>query len=343
MLCRLVSHKPISLTTLCVGVLALTLSPFTLIHAAPNDKNKADKNKADKNKADKNKADKKKADKKAKFTDSKGQRLSRKKVLKLAQKARLVYVGEEHGHKQHHLLQRDILKAMAKKGPVVLGVEYFPKSLQPVLNDFHKGKISLEDFPKAINWTRTWGHKYEHYYPLFKLCKEQKIRILALNAERSVVRQVGRKGLKSFSVEELLQMPHMDFQNKAHRKRIEDQLQSVHPMPKDMLKRYYQAFTLWDEHMAETLIQYFLRDRRSKLRALVVAGRAHIETGTGIPDRAHRRMPARRLIVVCDSSGKGGPELGDVVYHSPPRPKKKAESKAPHKHKKHSGKKPRLY
>jgi uncharacterized iron-regulated protein len=248
---------------------------------------------------------------------SRGRQISWNKVAQRVRKARLVYVGEEHGKSEHHRLQRDILAIMSRAGPTVLGVEYFARSHQPVLDRFHKGQISLADFPKAIGWDRIWGHSYASYEPLFRLCKERNIRIVALNAERSVVKRVRRKGFKEgFKVEELLMLPRIDLTNEAHRKRVHKALLKVHPMPEALLRRFYQAFTLWDESMAAATAEILLKDRRDNLRVLVLAGRAHISHGTGVPDRVSRRITLPRLTVLCDSSGKAGPEVADIVYDS---------------------------
>lgn len=259
----------------------------------------------------------------AQSLESGGQRITDAGLAAKVRKAQVVYVGEEHGKAEHHRLQAKILEVMAKEGPVVLGVEYFSRSLQPILDKFHAGEISLKDFPKAIQWSKNWGHNYKAYEPLIQVCHRYKVRIVALNAERSLVKKVRRKGLKDgFTVEELLMMPRMDLQNKAHRERVNKALLKVHPMPEVWLKRFYQAFTLWDETMAESTARIFLRDRRPKLKVLVVAGRAHISHGTGIPDRVERRIPLKRLTVLCDSSGKAGQDFADVIFFTKPKKKK---------------------
>jgi uncharacterized iron-regulated protein len=254
-----------------------------------------------------------------------GKLLSGRIFAKKVRAARLVYVGEEHGNKDHHLLQRDVLDIMSKAGPTVLAVEYFPRSLQPILDRFHAGEISLKDFPKAIDWKKTWGHPYAVYEPLFRLCKKRRIRIVALNAERATVKKVRRNGFsKGFTPKELLLLPRIDLDNRAHQQRIHKALLKVHPMPKAMLNHFYQAFTLWDESMAESTAEILLRDRRKSLRILVVAGRAHISHYTGIPDRVKRRVDLPRLTILCDSSNNATAESADVVYSSG-KPRKKAK------------------
>ncbi|HBP23722.1 MAG TPA: hypothetical protein DEA08_38830, partial [Planctomycetes bacterium] len=228
-----------------------------------------------------------------------------------------MFMGEQHGTKEHHILQAKLLETLAEDGPVVLGCEYFPRSMQPVLDAFNRGEVTFEQFRAHVNWDKTWGFPWEAYAPLFKAAAKVKATIVALNAEKATVRQVRMKGFEGLGWKELLKLPRVDLERPDHRKRSNEALQKVHPMPEQMLRRYYQAFTLWDDTMADSLCEHFLRDRRPNLRALVVAGRAHIETGTGIPDRVTRRLPFERLIVV---GGDDDPSLGDVVVGPTPPP-----------------------
>lgn len=232
-----------------------------------------------------------------------------------ARGARVVYVGEQHGTVEHHRLQAELLQAMHGLGPVVLGCEYFPRSLQPVLDRFHRGEVSLAELPRALDWETTWGHPWAAYAPIFERCAELRIPIAALNAEKALVTRVRREGLRALSVEELLRLPRMELDVPAHRERAARLLQEAHPLPPPALERYYEAFTLWDEAMAEGVVEAALKDGREGVRVLVVAGIAHVQQGTGIPDRVSRRWPAPRLIVAC---GDVEPGDGDVLFLPPP-------------------------
>lgn len=243
-----------------------------------------------------------------------GRPIAWRELARRARAARLVYVGEEHGTPADHLLQRDLLLEMADAGPVVLGCEYFPRSLQPALDRFNRGEVGIEGFRELVEWEKTWGHAWESYAPLFRAAAARRVPIVALNAEKLQVQAVRRGGLASLPLEDLAALPSIDLRCAPHRERVTAQLLQVHPMPPEVLERYYQAFTVWDECMAQGVADVLLRDRRPDLRVLVVAGRAHIESGTGIPDRVQRRVDLPRLVVVCDGSGEAEPGLGDVIF-----------------------------
>ena len=250
------------------------------------------------------------------LTTADGAPLAWEALVARATAARVVYVGEEHGVPAHHALQRDLLAALDAAGPVALACEYFPRSLQPALDRVARGELDLAGFRAAVAWDTTWGHAWEAYAPLFELAVARRIPVVALNAERALVQRVRKEGLARLPLEDLLGLPRIDLGVAAHGARVRAQLQVVHPLPPEALERYYQAFTVWDEVMADSVHGALLRDPRPGLRVLVVAGRAHIEGATGIPDRVSRRFPAPRLVVVC------GRELdarhGDVLLHTRP-------------------------
>lgn len=232
-------------------------------------------------------------------------------------KARLVFVGEQHGTVEHHELQAAVLETLAKEGPTFLGCEYFPRSLQPKLDAFNRGEVSFADFEKHIQWKKTWGFPWKAYRPLFEVAAKYKVPVVALNAEKAMARKVRKVGYKGLSWEELLQLPKVDLGREDHRKQNMVALQRVHPLPPAMLERYYEAFTLWDDTMADSVVERFLSDRRPGLRALVVAGRAHIEGSVGIPDRVTRRLPLSHLVIV---GGDDDAQLGDAVLIPRPPP-----------------------
>jgi uncharacterized iron-regulated protein len=57
-------------------------------------------------------------------------------------------------------------------------------------------------------------------------------------------------------------------------------------------ERYYQAQTLWDQTMADRVVQFRKRDPAKKL--VVFAGRGHVEAGYGMPPYVKQKLPAVR-------------------------------------------------
>ena len=77
---------------------------------------------------------------------------------------------------------------------LVIGFEAFPRRLQSVLGDWIAGKLTDEAFLKASEWRQVWGYDAALYMPLFQFARLNRIPMIALNVERSLVSKVGQQG-----------------------------------------------------------------------------------------------------------------------------------------------------
>src|SRR5262245_63269337 len=113
----------------------------------------------------------------------------------LAARGAVVLLGESHTSPEHHFWQAQIVAALRDRtDSMVLGFESFPRRLQGVLDDWVAGKLSAEAFLNAVEWRRVWGYDSALYRPLFQFARLNRIPIVALNVERSLVSRVGREG-----------------------------------------------------------------------------------------------------------------------------------------------------
>jgi uncharacterized iron-regulated protein len=113
----------------------------------------------------------------------------------LAANRAVVLLGESHTSPEHHFWQAQIVAALRDRTDnMVLGFESFPRRLQGVLDDWVAGKLSAEQFLNAVEWRRVWGYDSALYMPLFQFARLNRIPMVALNVERSLVSRVGREG-----------------------------------------------------------------------------------------------------------------------------------------------------
>jgi uncharacterized iron-regulated protein len=131
-----------------------------------------------------------------------GEAIDRQKVLRdLADWSAVVLLGESHTSPDH-LWQMQMVAALHSRRSdsatlgerMVLGFESFPRRLQGVLDDWVAGKLSAEAFLNAVEWRRVWGYDSALYMPLFQFARLNRIPMVALNVERSLVSRVGREG-----------------------------------------------------------------------------------------------------------------------------------------------------
>lgn len=214
-----------------------------------------------------------------------------------AARVQLIYVGETHDNPASHRLQLEILRALAKINPgkVSLAMEMFTPSQQPVLDRWSAGELDEKTFLKEVGWFNNWRMNFALYRDLLTFCRDNKIPVLALNANKDLQKKVGRVPFDELSAEEQQQLPEMD-QNDPYQRAMVEAVFSDHKMGSNVLDGFQRVQTLWDETMAQNVAAY-LRTVDKDHQVVVVAGGNHIRYGYGIPRRVFRRLPASYLLV----------------------------------------------
>jgi uncharacterized iron-regulated protein len=209
----------------------------------------------------------------------------------------LIFVGEAHDNPDHHLIQIQILQAVASRSPsLTVGMEFFQKHQQPILDRYVQGESTETEFLEAVEWKKTWGFDYHLYRPLMQLVREKGVRVLAINAPNTLVRKVARSGLNSLEPSERDQLPkEIDLTQDRHRAFLQE-IYREHP-PRDLkeFEFFYEAQCVWDETMASHLAEHLAS---GKGRLLAFTGNGHIVNKFGIPDRTARRVPASMVTVM---------------------------------------------
>ncbi|KAF0240965.1 MAG: hypothetical protein FD180_4699 [Planctomycetota bacterium] len=214
-------------------------------------------------------------------------------------KATVVHFAETHDHVRGHELELEAVKQLAgDKGDFAVGLEMFPQSLQPVLDQWNAGELTEWEFMEGVNWYKSWGFPYRLFRPIFLFCREHKIPLVALNAPPEINRKVGRGGLRSLTDEERAMLPaEIVLTDPEHRRYFEETMPH-HPGMK--IDTFYEAFCVWDETMADRGAAW-LKSHGGRL--LVIAGSGHIRTRRGIPERLKRRFKGRYRVLYARDVG----------------------------------------
>lgn len=218
----------------------------------------------------------------------------------------VVYIGERHGLKRHHELERRLVEALAAKGKaLILGMEQMEARYQPALDRYNRGEIDFYRLAAETDWAKRWSN-YLDYRPVLEACKAAGGEVVALNVDADVVRQVARVGLSALKERERSELPEeMDLSNREHERLLEMML-PVHIFSHgEALRRMYEAQISRDEKMAEVLAVRIKKERaegRSTL-SVVIGGAAHFSYGLGVPSRTGRRLPglSSRIIILSES------------------------------------------
>ena len=248
---------------------------------------------------------------------------------------RVVYIGETHTDYGNHLLQLEIIQGLYRLNPkLAVGMEMFPRKVQPILDDYVQGRITDEkEFLKKSGYFSGWGYDYRFYRPIINFAVKNRIPLVALNLQKNIVSSIFRKGHTDDLTNEqkALLPPERDLDLPGYRERL-SQIHAMHGggmggPHKQRFSGFIQAQALWDETMAQSVVDYPQAHPGSKM--VVLAGTGHVYRDSAIPPRVARRLDVSQVSVASMYSGeqgrKQGKKLDYLLYTEsvrlPPAPK----------------------
>ena len=233
-------------------------------------------------------------------------------------KADVVFIGEQHDDANTHRLELAVLEGLARRRPigVIVGFEMFERDVQDPLDHFQMGHMDEAEF---LRMSRPWSNYARDYKPIVDFAVARNWPIFASNVPRALATEVSKAGidaLKGKSVEEAkwfarnVKCPVGDDYFKRFAGAMNDHQQGPNPgsatpaaspaKTRENLERYYQAQCLKDETMGESIAQAYQTGAMGGKHPLVVHfnGTFHSDFAEGTVERARRRLPGQRIIVV---------------------------------------------
>jgi uncharacterized iron-regulated protein len=209
--------------------------------------------------------------------------------------ANVVYLGEIHDRESDRQHQLAIIQALFKhKSRLAIGMEMFQRQKQPALDRYLAGKITISELRAQTEFDRRWGFKWASYAPILEFAKAHHLPVIALNTPTEVTRKAAKQGLESLTGEDIKYIPpiaEIDRTNAKYQQMILGSYQQhagLVSISSKSFDRFYMAQLLWDETMADATANFV--NQNPEYQTIVLAGRAHIIYGYGIPDRVKRRV-----------------------------------------------------
>ena len=196
---------------------------------------------------------------------------------------RVVLLGETHDSAEDHRWQLHTLAQLhARRPALALGLEMFPRRLQPVLDRWVAGELDEQAFLRQSEWETVWGYDARDYLPLFHYARMHRLPLLALNVDRRLPEVIGRLGWDAVPVAEREGLgrpapPAADYREQLRR------IYDHHPAgdrENASFERFIEAQTVWDRAMAEGIAAHL----KAVPDALVVGilGAGHVRHGHGV-------------------------------------------------------------
>ena len=234
-------------------------------------------------------------------------------IVAAALASEIVWLGEKHDDAEHHRLQAKMISALAKAGarPAVV-FEMIEDDQQSVLDELAKKQgATPDDYRAALAWDTSGWPPFALYAPIFAAALEAKLKIVAGNAPKALVKQVAFTGKGAGDLEDL--SPDAERDLKA-------ELAEAHcgMLPPDALPAMALAQRVRDARIAEHARQ---TDKTAEPRAVVIAGNGHVRIDRGAPWAAGRGEPGiRQFALSFHEAGETSTAPYDAVWTTPAMP-----------------------
>jgi uncharacterized iron-regulated protein len=212
--------------------------------------------------------------------------------------ARLVCIGETHDNLEAHRVQLRILRELERRFPgrIALGMEMFRAPQQAVLDRWSRGELDEAEFLEAVDWRRTWGLDFAYYRDILAFARERRVDLIALNPSRELQDAVKRQGPEALPEELRSELPELGMPDPFQRALLLAVYRAHRPTGGDF-EAFFRVQRLWEESMAERVVDYLQSARGAGRIMVTLTGGGHVEYGVGLPKKVLRRMPLPYVIV----------------------------------------------
>jgi len=209
-------------------------------------------------------------------------------LLQRAAQASVVMLGERHDSAEQHRWQLQTLAGLHAYRPnLVIGMEMFPRRVQPALDRWVAGETTERQFLAESDWRTVWGYDSQFYMPILHFARMNRIPIVALNVDRTLTTRAGREGWAQVPADQREGIGDPAGASEAYGDYLAE-IYSAHGRPggagavKDdpAFQRFRDVQLLWDRAFAEGLAS---AHRRTGALAVGIIGGGHLEDRHGVP------------------------------------------------------------
>jgi uncharacterized iron-regulated protein len=263
-------------------------------------------------------------------------------VLTGMAKKDVVLLGEQHDEDDDHRWQAQVLAALHAQRPnMVIGFEMFPRRVQPALDSWVAGNLSVKQLLEQSQWDAVWKLPAELYLPLFQFARINRIPMVALNIDQKLAKAVAEKGWDAVPEAAREGVGRAAPPSRAYRDFLFE-IYGEHSTVrgKDAAKaqstdsafaRFVESQTAWDRAMAEALARQATTTGSTGEKPLVVGvmGSGHIRFGHGVPHQLRdlnvKNVGTLLPVPVSFDCKELRPGLADAVFALPEIAKTKPE------------------
>ena len=231
-----------------------------------------------------------------------GLRLSVDGMIEMLSGARLVSVGETHDNLNDQRVELTVVRELHRRfpGKIAVGMEMFREPQQEVLDRWVAGELTELEFLKDSKWYGTWGYDFGAYRDLLLFAKENRIDVIALNPPKDLQQAVSRGGLDNVPEELRRKLPEIGETDPWQRAVLLGVFggHAGHGGEDESFDSFLRVQLLWEETMAQKVVDYLKSPRGEGKRMVTITGGWHVKYGFGLPKKVVRRLPMAYAIVL---------------------------------------------
>jgi uncharacterized iron-regulated protein len=196
----------------------------------------------------------------------------------------ILLAGETHTHMPTHLWQYYLVVEAFNRNPdMVIAMESFPRSVQPVLDKWVAGDFGddLEQFATESRWSEVWGYDIALYEPILQFARQNSIPIRGMNVDKALIHSIRANGWSGTpeDLREGLSVPEVPVDD--YIQYLAD-LYNMHGYKNNpdapTLQNFILSQQIWDKSFATTIAEAY---HEGKL-VVAIVGQGHVWYGWGI-------------------------------------------------------------
>ncbi len=191
-------------------------------------------------------------------------------ILPELTRTRLVFVGETHTEQAHHEAQLAVIKCLAPRVKLAVGLEMMEYGNQDILDGWVAGELFERDV--AQSFAKDWSEDWRLYRPFFMYCRERGIPMVALNVPREITRKVASVGFQSLTRKELGELPPLSCKVRPEYESFLRQVLGEHAQSTNFTF-FCEAQLVWDTAMAVHAVNYLKNNPETAM--VVLTGTVH--------------------------------------------------------------------
>jgi uncharacterized iron-regulated protein len=225
--------------------------------------------------------------------NSKGKKVSYKKLKKSIVQQEYVFFGEYHDNPIAHWLELEVTKELfAVHGTKLqLGFEMFEQDQQMLMNEYLEGIVSEKTFEDSC---RLWPNYKTDYKPLIMFAKQNKLFCVASNVPRryaSILFKKGRPALDSLTETDKSYIAPLNF--------VIDTTLSQYSALKDMEQHMAGSHLMEAQVLKDATMSHFiLRNKKAENVVLHYNGAYHSDYHQGIVWYIRQAQPEAKIITI---------------------------------------------